>query len=62
VYLLFLLLVPPTTTFGVHIGTAFGIGTVGLRFQAFSLLPMWGLVCCLAMNRSLRQTNETHVG
>jgi len=53
-YILALLLLPSSTTFGEHVGAAFGVGTVGLYFQVLTALPLWGLVLCLIARRTLR--------
>jgi hypothetical protein len=53
-YILALLLLPSSTTFGKDVGAAFGMGTVGLYFQVLTALPIWGLVLCLIARRSLR--------
>jgi hypothetical protein len=53
-YILALLLLPSSTTFGEHVGAAFGVGTVGLYFQVLTALPLWGLALCLIARRTLR--------
>ena len=54
-YILFLLLLPPSSALGANVGAAFGIGTVGLDIQIFTAFPLWGLLLSIVARKIIRQ-------